>query len=410
MRKLILTLLLAVLSVSLFAQTLDDIKKYVVLQRWEDAKGQLDKYLAVEKNAKLPEGWYYKGYIYSELAKLPNYAGTDTRMESFNAFKKYQEMDPKNALMKDDENLDLFGLYNAYFDDAATKYNSKKYDVAFKSFKNALTVEDYIKGKGFSYKGYSFPVLDTQLLQNTALSAYLSKDSVNAAIYYQKIADAKVRGDAYLEIYQFLVEYFEVKMDIASRDKYFAIGRELYPDNDYWLDYEWKQAGNDKQKKEAVIAKYPNSYSLHYNYAAELFNSLYTGDQKPADYAGVQAKLEAVAKQAIAIKSGPEANLLLARHYYNEIYDLDDAIAAVKGTKPDDVKKKNDLVGQLNRKYDEMLPYATAVYNNFDGRTGLKPGERGNFKLAINLLLSYWENKKDAAKIKEYQDKMKSVE
>lgn len=411
MQKLVVTMLLVFMSASLFSQTLDDVKKFAVLQKWEDAKTNVDKFLAVDKNTKNAEAWYYKGYIYSELAKLPNYATTDARMQSFEAFKKYQELDPKNALMKDNENVEFFGLYNAYFDDAVAKYNAKNYKDAFNDFKDALQVEEYVKSKNFSYKGYSFPSLDTQLIQNTALAAYLNKDSANATTYYQKLADAKVKGDNFFDIYQFLIEYYNAKNDVANRDKYFAIGKELYPTNTYWEDYEWKLAGEDPQKKEQVLAKYPKSYELYYNYAAELFNGLYTTDKKPADYDAKQAKLEEITQKAIDIdKTRPEANLLMARHLYNKVYDLEDAYGVIKGNKPDDVKKKNDLVAQMNSAYDGMLKYANAVYDIYEGKATLKPGEKGSFKVAVNLILGYWEYKKDAAKVKQYQDKMKTLD
>jgi hypothetical protein len=411
MQKLVVTMLLAFTTASLFSQTLDDVKKYAVLQKWEDAKTNVDKFLAVEKNAKNAEGWYYKGYIYSELAKLPNYAATDARMQAFEAYKKYQELDPKNTQMKENENVEFFGLYNSYFDDGVAKYNAKKYADAFNDFKNALIVEDYVKSKNYSYKGYSFPPLDTQLTQNTALAAYLSKDSANAALYYQKLADVKVKGDAYKEIYQFLAEYYAAKNDTANMDKYVAIGKELYPTDEYWEDFEWKQAGDDPKKKDQVLAKYPNSYALYYNYAAELFNTLYTGDKKPDNYSEIQDKLESVTKKAIEIKKdGTEANLLMARHLYNKVYDLEDAYGAIKGNKPDDVKKKNALIAQMNSTYDEMLKYANTVYDLFDAKTTLKPAEKGSFKVAVNLILGYWEYKKDAAKVKQYQDKMKTLD
>jgi hypothetical protein len=411
MQKLVVTMLLVFMTASLFSQSIDDVKKYAILQKWDDAKTNVDKFLSVEKNAKNAEGWYYKGYIYSELAKLPNYAGTDTRMQAFEAFKKYQELDPKNAMMKDNENVEFFGLYNAYFDEAVAKYNDKKYGDAFTDFKNALEVESYIKSKNYSYKGYSFPALDTQLTQNTALAAYLNKDSANAAVYYQKLADAKVGGENFVDIYQYLIEYFDKKGDVANRDKYFTLAKELYPKNQNWEDYDWKFAGDDPQKKEQVLAKYPNSYALYYNYAAELFNELYTSDKKPDDYSARQDKLESITQKAIDIdKTRPEANLLMARHLYNKVYDLEDAYSAIKGTKPDDVKKKNDIMGQINSNYDNMLKYANATYDIYDGMSTLKSYEKGNFKVAVNLILGYWEYKKDAAKVKQYQDKMKTLD
>lgn len=422
MRKFILTVLLAGFSTCIFAQSLEDIEKYLALQRWEEAKGLVDKFLATEKNAKNAKGWYYKGYIYSELAKQDKYTGTDTRMQAFEAYKKYQELDSKNAMMKDNQNVELFSLYNSYFDDAVSKYNLKKYDDALQSFKNAMTVEQYIQGHGYSYNGFAFAAVDTQLIQNTALAAYLAKKNDEAAVYYQKLADVKIGGDGFLEVYQFLVDYYGDKKDAANRSKYVVLGKELYPTNDYWCDAELKYIGpplkdaTDSLKQR--FAKYDelitgscNTYTMHYNYAAELFNYLYTGDNKPSDYAAMQIKLESVITRLFTIKkSSAEANLLMARHMYNMVFDIQDSITAIKGTKPDDVKKKTALSAQMTKKYDELLPYASAVEAMYAGKTGLKNSEKGNLKVAYNLILSYWENKKDAAKTKEYSDKMKGVD
>jgi hypothetical protein len=414
MRKFILMMVLTGFSAGIFAQSLEDIEKYLALQRWEEAKGLVDKYLSQEKNSKNAKGWYYKGYIYSELAKSEKYKGTNTRMESFEAFKKYQELDPKNAMMKDNQNQEFFILYNAYFDDAINNYNAKKYDEALQDFKNAGIVEQYVQSKGYSYNNFSFSALDTQLIQNTALAAYLAKKNDEAAFYYQKLADAKVKGEGFFEIYQFLVEHFGEKGDLANKNKYLALGKELYPESDYWCDIELKEAGDDQKKRFAKYDEMLNgtcgTFAITYNYAAELFNYLYTGDQKPADYTAMQNKLESVIKKVFALKNGAEANLLMARHLYNMVFDVQDSITAIKGGKPEDVKKRNTLVAALNKKYDELLPYATAVEEMYAGKTGLKNREKGDLKVAYNLILSYWENKKDQGKIKEYTDKMKALD
>ena len=423
MRKFILTVVLAGFSTCIFAQSLDDIQKTIyVSQKWEDAKGMIDKFLAQEKNSKNAKGWYYKGLIYSELAKQEKYAGTTTRMDAFEAFKKYQELDPKNSEMKDGQNGELFVLYNNYFDDAVSKYNLKKYDEALQSFKGAMSVEEYIHSKSYSYNGFTFAAVDTQLIQNAALAAYLGKKNDEAAFYYQKLADAKIGGENFLEVYQFLVDYYGDKKDAANRSKYTALGRELYPTNDYWCDAELKYIGPPlKDATDSIKQKFArydelingtcNTFPMHYNYAAELFNYLYTGDKKPSDYVAMQAKLESVINKLFTIKkNAPEADLLMARHMYNQVFDIQDSITAIKGTKPDDVKKKTALLNQMNKKYDELLPYAAAVEDMYAGKSGLKNSEKNNLKVADNLILSYWENKKDAAKVKEYSDKMKAVD
>ena len=69
MQKILFTALLAILSMGLYAQKIDDVKKLISESKWEEAKVKVDAFLANEKNASKAEGWYYKGVIYNELAK-----------------------------------------------------------------------------------------------------------------------------------------------------------------------------------------------------------------------------------------------------------------------------------------------------------------------------------------------------
>jgi hypothetical protein len=406
------------MSSGLYAQKIEDVKKLISDGKWVEAKEKVDAFLANEKNATKAEGWYYKGVIYNELAKDEKYAGSlgnmDGRMEAFNAFKKYIELDPKTVLMTLEQNVRLFDIYNGYFDKAAQAFNSKNYSEAYKYFKNASIVEDFVASKGYEYNGFSFPKMDTSLIQNIALSALLAKNEDDAAVYYARLADAKIGGEGFLEIYQFLVDHYNTKGNTEKKNKYLALGKELYPQNSYWCEIELKGLDEDKVK---LFAKYDElisgsckTYPLMYNYAAELFNYLYTQDQKPADYATKQKKLNDVLRQTVAVESTPEANLLMARHLYNEIYDLQDAQIAIKGTKPEDVKKKADLKAQMNEKLDEMLPFATAAAKFYEGRNDLKVGEKGNAKIATDLVIRYYDQKGNKDKVKEYQDKMKAID
>ena len=47
-------------------------------------------------------------------------------------------------------------------------------------------VEEYIGGKNFEYNGFKFPVFDTTLIQNIALSAYRANRHDDAVVYYKK--------------------------------------------------------------------------------------------------------------------------------------------------------------------------------------------------------------------------------
>jgi hypothetical protein len=335
-------------------------------------------------------------------------------MESFNAFKKYYEIDPKAMQATLEQNVRLFDIYSGYFDLAAVNFNDKKYNDALTNFKNALTVEEFIYSKGFEYNNFSFPEFDTTLIQNIALSAYFAKKNDEAVIYYTKMADRKIAGPDKLDVYQFLVEHYNNKKDMANRSKYLQLGRELYPEDDYWHQIELSDADDKDQramfaKYEELIPKYPNKIVLPYNYSVEIYNLIYIGD-KPADYKELQVKLENTIKKVLAInKDYPEANILMARHYYNLIYDLQDDQKAIKGTTPADQTKRNEIKATLQTKVDEMIPYGMVAYNYYDGREGLKSSEKGNFKIITDLLLSAYEIKGDKDKIEFYKKKLESL-
>ncbi|HLF44976.1 MAG TPA: hypothetical protein VI548_01025 [Chitinophagaceae bacterium] len=416
MQKFLLFILLTVLGSNLFAQSLDDIKEQINKGQWEKAKTTVDAYLTKDKNAAKWEGWWYKGVIYNEIAKNEELKKLvpDGRMEAFNAFKKYYEIDPKMLQATLEQNVRLFDIYSGYFDLAAADFNDKKYEDAFNNFKNALQVEEYIYSKNFEYNNFKFPEFDTTLIQNIALSAYFAKKQDEAVKYYTMIADRKIAGEDKADVYQFLVEHYHNKKDMANREKYLQLGRELFPKDDFWYQTELSDAPEGNlpallAKYEELIPKYPDKFVLPYNYSVEIYNHIYIGD-KPADYKEMQAKLEATIKKTLAInKDYPDANILMARHYYNLIYDLQDEQRAIKGNTPADQAKRNTIKATLQTKVDEMIPYAMVAYNYYESKTTLKASEKGNFKIITDLLVSAYEIKGDKEKTDFYKKKLESL-
>jgi hypothetical protein len=418
MQKLFLALMVTVIGNSVLAQSIDDVKDFINKGQWDKAKTSVDAFLAKEKNAAKWEGWWYKGVIYNELAKSEQFKSLvpDGRMEAFNAFKKYYEIDPKMLQATLEQHVRLFDIYSGYFDKAAALFNDKKYDEAFNSFRNAYTVEEYIASKGFEYNNFKFPVFDTTLIQNIALSAYMAKKEDDAAVYYKKIADQKIAGKDNIDVYLYLVDYYNKKNDLVNREKYLATGRELYPDNDFW--YQTELADADEKDKKALFAKYeelgskyPNKHVLFYNYAVELFNYAYARDAKPADYKEIQKKIETALRHTLSIKGNyTEANVIMSRHYYNLSFDLQDEMVAIKGNTVADQKKKADMKALIIAKSDELIPYALAAYDAYDAKTSLNPLEKANFKIVTDMLASAYELKGDKVKMGQYKKKLENLQ
>jgi hypothetical protein len=420
MNKSILSIFFLIASLNLLAQNVDDIRTMAGKNDWGKAKEAIDKYLSSEKNAKKGDGWFLKAQIYNGIARgdagvQALYSG-DPRTEAFTAYKKYLEIDPKGLEGTMNQHSPLFDIAFGYQEIATNAFNSKKFEDALSAFRNAETVEEYIVGKGFTYGSFAFAAFDTQLYLNIAAAAINAKKEDIAVSYYQRIADKKIKDKGFDEIYRYIVDYFDRKGDKPNTDKYLAVGGEVYPNDEYWCEVGLKALDNDKKK---LFAKYDeligsggcDNYYTRYNYAVELYNYSYVGEKLPDDRAAMQKKLEEVLKKAIEMKpQGTEANMLMARHHLAIVNELGDNFDAIKGTKPEDVKKRNDINAQIGKKFDDVFPYINTLYTHYAAKTELKKGESGQFKIVTQMMMNYWESKKNKEKVKEFSDKLKAIE
>src|SRR5690349_13719465 len=89
MRKLVLSLLLAVSITGLNAQKLDDVKEKIQKGKFGEAKEKIDKVLADPKNASSADAYFYKAQIYQNLSKTDPAA----LAEALGAMKKYMELE-----------------------------------------------------------------------------------------------------------------------------------------------------------------------------------------------------------------------------------------------------------------------------------------------------------------------------
>jgi hypothetical protein len=416
MKKVLCVLALAFLGNAVLGQSLNDIRNLVLLNKTADAKAAIDKFLADPKNAAKADGWYYKGVIYNESAKSEATASLcgNCRLEAFESFKKYQSMDSKNALMNEEENVRLFDIYNGFFDLGAKMYNAKDYTKAFENFKNTGLVGDYINSKGFSYKGFKFPPLDTSLTQNTALAARLANNDEMAAKYYEKLVGINMHSDNELDMYLYLVEYYAKSKNKPAFDAIIIKAKNFYPTNEYWTEMELDQI--DKKDKAALFAKYEqllaqskNNYTLSFNYCAELFNHVYVSDPKPADFDAAKAKLQSALKSTIAIKNTPDANLLMAKCIYNDTYDAQEEVNKVKGAKPADIKLRADKKAAMLKMADECIMYTDAAITEYAKMPNLKPSAKANYKNCYNLQESMYSLKGNAAKATEAKKKSEAL-
>ena len=421
MKKIAFFLLLAVTTSLVNAQNIDDVKDFIGTPGYDllKAKAMIDKVQANPKYAAKPEGFYYKAVIYNAISKKDSLksACSDCKMQAFEALKKYQELDPKNVLLILEQYNTYFDIYGNYFEVGAAAFNSGDYKAAFINFQNAEIVEEYIKSKDIeASNGFKFPALDTSLIQNTALSAKLAKDSADAAIYYKKITDANLSDPQYLGSYEFLVEYYGNIKDKADYDAAMAKGKQVFPKEEYWTAVELNNLEGNGSKQEMfkkydeLLQKDSTNYPVAYNYAAELYNYIFANDDKTVNAQSYKEPLHVLLKKVIAIKSTPDANLLMARFLYNCSFDNSDSARRVRGAKPADIQKRKMLNDMATDQLDECLPYALSAEAYYAAApTPLKGADKGNYRSTLSILQDVYSAKKNQVKADEYDKKMKAL-
>ncbi len=417
MMRYAISVLLILVSFIANAQSLEGIRSAAGKNQWTKAKEDIDKYLSENGNAKNAEGWYMKALVYYNIIISPEAAilGENGHANAFAAYKKYLEIKTKDKDTARKEHEILFGICFNNIDKANTNFRNKRFMEAVKSFREVEEMENFIVKKGYGYQGFFFPAFDTQLYVNIAAAAINAEREDIALEYYRKIADNKIVSPGFDGIYRYLVDRFDKKGDKPARDKYITIGKELYPDDEFWCQVLLRDAGQDRKKLfaryEELIGNSCNNYGMNFNYAVELYNYSLKQATRPVDFAKLHPKIPVILKKAIAARPTADANLLLCRYHLTLINDLIDAYNDVAEKAADKVKRRDELNRQINQRYEEVLTYATNAYQLIDvSKLPDNAKDKENYITACKILSDYWERKGDKGKVKEYQEKLKGME
>ncbi|ANE49586.1 hypothetical protein [Flavisolibacter tropicus] len=413
MRKLILSALLVAATSSLFAQKLDDIQDKIGKKKYGEAKEKVDAALNDPKNQSNADYWFAKAQVYNNLAQEKQ--DTTLQAEALTAIQKYFQLESgkeesKRALKSALEgHKTAFDIYSNYFKSGVNAFQAQNWPLAYNNFTKTLDAFDVISKNKLTNVSF-----DTTAVLYAGYSAQNAKLTDQAAKYYAQLADIKIADTSYMGIYEYLVGYYQEKKDPVNTQKYIDLGKSLFPNNPNWMAYELQGLEGDKAKKmaklEEMIKQNPQNTDLQMEYAVDLFNYTY-GKDKPADYEKRQADLTTALKKSIELSpTNAYANYILTQHLSNQIYDLQQTRTAIKGTKPEDAKKKQDLNKQIDGLIEEQFKYASAAYDLYDKMgASIKPGEKASFRAVTNLLIDYYTMKKQMDKVKVYETKLDTI-
>lgn len=383
MKKSAIVVSILMLAVFANAQSYKEITDKVLLKQFKPAKEELDKKWSNAKFVSKPDAYILKTGIYAALAMdsatslTPQ--GDQLLADAETAFVKYREMDgPEYPLLKDLVYKDApLYLYSALFNRAYRDYKDQKWESSFQQFKRLADISDILAARQM----LSSPV-DTTVLILTGYTAENSNHKDEAAKYYSKLIEHKVSGAGNEFIYRFMVLNSFQNNDMASFDKYKALGKQMYPTSEYF-DYDktdfavgLSENFDTKVKSmEEVIAKDPNNYKANITLAQVIFDTLHPREGvPPANAAELETKMIAALEKAGTLKSDDELIfLVLGDHYIDKADKLNEARAAhvedmKKRTKPGtqpskaDIQKRDDLDKQYGEAFEKARePYEKAA-------------------------------------------------
>jgi hypothetical protein len=415
MKQIFFAAIALVFAVSVSAQDIKKVRNFVDKKDWVKAKESVDLMLANEKEQKNWEAWFYKGFIYNQIGKDAALKGTvpDIWNVTFEAFQKAMELDAKQTegyLV-----LRSYPVFDSYLElqrEGNDFYNKQDYANALNKYKQADKVGRFI----FKNK-WALSEVDTVLYYYAGAAAMQGDKMEEAISFFQKICDAGISGEGYDVCYRYVTYYYDEKKDFANSEKYAALGRKLYPNDAYYdkldLDKERKKGNGPElfKKYDAVLEKIPNDYDMRFDYAAEMFNWLFTEQKVAADQK--QAFLEKIVSElnsCIKINSkNPDAHVLMGKLYFNDAANIQDEMKAVKGTAPADVQKKNEFKTKMEARMKEAIPHlenALVVFEGMKKEEVMKDRRMKNeYKTTVNLLTEAYRFLSNPEKEKFYQKK-----
>jgi len=379
-------LLLAALfsAITAIAQNYDPVKTLVMLNQIDKAKTDIDKAFGNAKYTTKPEAFILKSTIYSTLANTDAKKGTPEADQLIGdadaAFSKFKEMDPSMALLSESMYQNgAVNLYSNFYTAGYNDYSKKNWNDALTKLKKAINYSDIL----IKLKLLTSP-LDTNVLILAGITAEAGGFKEDALNYYQKLANAKEGGEGFEGVYRYLITYSFGKKDMEAFERYKALGKEVFPNSDYFdydkVDFAVGLANSFEEKLKAIdelLATDPDNFKANQVLGEILYDTLDPREQEvvlPANYAELEKKMINAFTRAAKARAGYEIPYLyIGDHFINKAAVVseqrDQHAQDMKArTKPGTMASKEDIARRdaLDKQYGETLegarePYEAAV-------------------------------------------------
>lgn len=438
MKKLLLLSMIALIALGTKAQDYKKVQTAVLLNKFEDAKTEIDKVAADPKAQGKAETWYYKSRVYAALIKDPvafkKYPTLVVDADA--AFQKLMTMDPALVQIKDKGSEAIYDMYSYGFNNGIRAFNGKTWDSACTYFAYAVSYSDILfKNKLTKDQNMAF---DTTSILYAGYSGQNASKPEFACKYYARLAEAKVTTEGYVDVYKYLVITYMNNKNEPEFRKYLAISKAAFP-KENWEDYEIEYIDRNFTLADKV-AYYDkadaggNMTEMQYLQFGEIFVNVKHDAKEKDKFDSTQ--LDAFEKKGVeAYKKGYAKNnqnsiasYNIGVIYYNNFGLLDDKVAAnikqvqtINSNKPvekdpkkkaaldakfkaqtDPILKANvELLKPINDNIDQATDWLEKTYTIVKAKTNRTSTEKNIGNKTVDFLANMYQYKRDLVRGKD---------
>ncbi|WP_153798056.1 hypothetical protein [Foetidibacter luteolus] len=407
MKKILFTVAFASFGLVAMSQDFSKVMLLTQTKKYEDAKKEVDELVTKEKAKNNPETYYWRSTVYSEIfgdkalfAKYP-----DANVEAYNSFAKYKELQPDLKFMKENGPRPVGVMYGTSFDYGKQYFQDSKWDSAFKYFKVAEEMGDFINKNGF---GTNQSAIDTFTVLYTGYSAQNAGKMGDAVGYYEKLANLKVNGKEFLDMYRYMLDFYEKEKKTDKFTQTLALAKELYPDQaTLWNQTEMANITASssltdlmgRYKKESAEGKI-TTLEQYLGYA----DALATAEKAEVDKldSAQQVEIKNIAAEAFAKAFEKEPNGIYAYNagvmYYAQFSVLDEKSYDYRGEGAELKAKREALEKAQIPLADKSIQWLEKAYEVLKAKATREKSEATSLNRAVDNLANLYGWKRDKAR------------
>jgi hypothetical protein len=412
MKKVTVAFLMFFMIGAAKAQDFKKVQTFFILNKFEDARKELDKILADPKTQTNADAQLWKARIYGVLfadsASRSNYP--QSGVMSLNAFKNYMSLDPENKKLKDAGMGVIDQLYVTNFNLGRNFFDREMWDSSLTYFKQSHEMGNYITQKNWRNNKQA---IDTFTVLFTAYAAQNSKKLDEAAMYYRQFADLKIGGQPYESVYDFLGRHYLSTKNSEMFNKYVGIAKELYPANTLWKSLESAYVEDNMTLTEKLkmyddgVASGSMTSEEYFNYGS-MFANVSKEDAKSLDSMQIAAiKKKAGAAFIKAFELDPKNGLAAYNAgviLNNEWNELQERYRENVGASPAQRAKREEIDKTSLPVATNAVEWMEKAFGIFDAKTDKNKVEKNSYSTSIKILANLYEFKRDKAKGKSPAD------